>query len=163
MTPALSIRRPRPDEAEALADLHLRSWEETYAGQFPPSAWGADARAQRITMWTALCTEARPEWRTAVAELDGEVVGIAHSGRNVDGDAPRDRQLWLIYVLAAAQGSGAGQALLDEVLGDEPASLWVLDGNVRARAFYERNGFRVDGTTKPTGFETGGDELRMVR
>lgn len=156
---ALSIRRPRPDEAEALADLHLRSWEETYAGQFPPSAWGADARAQRIRMWTAICTETRPDWRTAVAELDGEVVGIAHSGVDEEGI----RLLWLIYLLTSAHGSGAGQALLDAVIGDEPATLWVLDENPRARAFYERNGFRADGQSKPTGFETGGDEIRMVR
>lgn len=163
MSSALSIRRPKPDEAEALADVHVRSWEETYSGRFPPSAWGEDARAQRVHMWTALCTESRPEWRTAVAELDGVVVGIAHAGRNVDEDASRERQLWLIYVLASAQGHGVGQALLDEVLGAEPASLWVLDDNPRARAFYERNGFRVDGVRKPTGFEAGGDEIRMVR
>lgn len=160
MTSALNIRRPRPDEAEALADLHLRSWEETYAGQFPPSAWGADARAQRIRMWTAICTEARPEWLTAVAEMDGEVVGIAHSGASDDDTG---RLLWLIYVLKSAQGSGAGQALLDAVIGDEPATLWVLEENPRARAFYERNGFRADGERKPTGFDAGGDEIRMVR
>lgn len=46
---------------------------------------------------------------------------------------------------------------------DGPAELWVLEGNARALAFYARNGFVVDGERKPTGFDTGGDELHMVR
>lgn len=155
----VTVRAPRPDEAEALAELHLRTWEETYAGQFPPSAWGPDARAQRIRMWTAFCTDLQPGWRTAVAELDGAPIGIAHSGVDDDGR----RLLWILYLLAAHHGSGAGQALLDAVVDDGPASLWVLEENPRARAFYERNGFRADGERRPTGFDDGGDEIRMLR
>ena len=45
-------------------------------------------------------------------------------------------------------------------LGDSPAYLWVLDGNVRAIGFYERHGFAFDGATKP---EDVGLERRMVR
>ncbi len=157
------IRSPRPDEAEALARLHSRTWEETYGEFFPPRMWGEEALARRITMWTELCTDPAPGSHTAVAEIDGELVGFAHVGTNMDDPAPRDRQLWFIYLLQSAQGSGAGQALLDEVLGDDPASLWVLEENPRARAFYARNGFVEDGARKPTGFDRGGDELRMLR
>jgi GNAT superfamily N-acetyltransferase len=53
-----------------------------------------------------------------------------------------------IYVVASHYGSGAGQRLLDAALGDLPAFLWVADDNPRARAFYARNGFVPDGTTK---------------
>ncbi len=155
------IRPPRPDEAEVLAALHSRTWEETYGEFFPPRMWGEEALARRIQMWTELCTDVGPH--TAVAEIDGELAGFAHVGASMDDPAPRERQLWFIYLLQSAHGSGAGQALLDEVLGDEPASLWVLEENPRARAFYARNGFVEDGARKPTGFERGGDELRMLR
>jgi GNAT superfamily N-acetyltransferase len=94
-----------------------------------------------------------------VAELDGAPIGIAHSGVDDDGR----RLLWILYLLAAHHGSGAGQALLDAVVDDGPASLWVLEENPRARAFYERNGFRADGERRPTGFDDGGDEIRMLR
>lgn len=157
------IRPPRPDEAEPLADLHLTTWRETYADHFPPSAWGAEAREARVQLWTAICSAPRPDSRTAVAELDGRVVGFAHAGRNVDDPPPRERQLWFIYLLASAQGSGAGQALLDEVLGDDPASLWVLEANPRARAFYVKNAFAPDGARQPSGFDGAPDEIRMVR
>jgi hypothetical protein len=33
------VRPPGPHEAESLADLHLLTWQETYAEHFPPSAW----------------------------------------------------------------------------------------------------------------------------
>ena len=53
-----------------------------------------------------------------------------------------------------------GYALLKAAIGDEPAYLWVLDGNPRAIDFYERQGFRFDGTRKT---EPVGVERRMVR
>jgi len=156
-----TIRAPRSDEAEALAELHLRTWEQTYGGVFPPSAWGAGARAARIRQWTALCGTPGADWRTAVAEIGGRPVGIAHTEHDLAEHAPRQRVLAFIYLLADVQGSGAGQALLDEVLADEPASLWVLEENPRARAFYARNGFAPSGERRPTGL--GGHEIRMLR
>ena len=60
-------------------------------------------------------------------------------------ELPRDRQLYNIYVSHAAHGIGVGQALLDGVLGEEPAMLWVAKENPRAIAFYRRNGFELDG------------------
>ena len=156
-----TIRPPRVDEAESLADLHLRTWQETYAGVFPAEAWGPEARADRVRLWTEFCSTPRPDWRTAVAEIDGRPVGIAHSEIDLEKDPIRPRVLALIYLLASAQGSGAGQALLDEVLGDEPGSLWVLEENPRARAFYAKNRFVADGTRKHS--PLGGTEIRMLR
>ena len=157
------IRAPRPDEAAAIADLHLRTWAEVYADKFPPSAWGEEARANRLAMWESICSKPTPAFHVAVAESDGELIGFAGAGRNLDEPPPRERQLWFIYLLARTQGSGAGQALLDEVLGNARASLWVLEGNPRARSFYVRNGSAADGIRQPTGYADSGDEIRMVR
>ncbi len=157
------IRAPRPDEAEAIADLHLRTWSEAYEGKFPPSAWGIEARVQRLAMWESICREPGPRFRAAVVESSGELIGFAGVGQSMDEPPPREKQLWFIYLLERAHGSGAAQSLLDDVLGDDPASLWVLADNPRARAFYRRNGFREDGTSHPTGYADAGDEIRMLR
>lgn len=157
------VRTPREDEWEALADLHLATWQETYSGKFPDSAWDPDARVARIGMWKAICSAPRPGDRFAVVERDGKLVGLAGAGASQDNPAPRVTQLWFIYVLASEQGAGVGQKLLDNVLGTSPASLWVLEDNPRAISFYNRNGFLVEGTRKPSGFETAGDEIRMIR
>ena len=73
-------------------------------------------------------------------QSDGRVIGIAGVGVSQDNPPPTRRQLFFLYLRASEHGSGAGQDLLDEVLGDESVSLWVLEDNPRARAFYIRNG-----------------------
>jgi GNAT superfamily N-acetyltransferase len=98
-----------------------------------------------------------------VLEVDGELRGFASSGRAHDDDPPRDRALYTLYVLASEYGSGAGQALLEAVLGDAPAYLWVAAENPRATAFYERNGFVLDGVSKAGPRSERLVELRMVR
>jgi GNAT superfamily N-acetyltransferase len=84
-----------------------------------------------------------------VAESAGQIIGIAFgsTGRQVGNHPPvRDRELYLLYVLAAHHGSGVGQALLDAVIPPgTPAQLWTAENNPRARRFYERNGFLPDG------------------
>lgn len=114
-------------------------------------------------MWEAICTSPRPDVQIAIAEREGVPVGLAGTGSNQDDPPPRERQLYFIYILASEYGSGMGQALLDEVLGEDPASLWVLEDNLRARAFYARNGFAPDGARRPTGYGTEGEEIRLVR
>ena len=157
------IRAPRIEDATSLAELHLETWAETYASLFPESAWGEEERRGRMRMWTSICSEPRPGDNFAVAERDGRLVGLAGAGAGQDDDAPRDKQLWFIYLLASEHGTGAGQGLLDAVLGSDPASLWVLEANPRALSFYVRNGFEPDGIRRPSGYEGAGDEIRMVR
>jgi ribosomal protein S18 acetylase RimI-like enzyme len=97
----------------------------------------------------------------AVAERDGELVGIAMSGPPLDAAARWASQLYVLYVCAADHGTGAGPALLDAVVDpDESAALWVADPNPRAQAFYRKHGFVADGTTQ---VENGVREVRMVR
>lgn len=80
------------------------------------------------------------------------------------GDVPAPRELYTIYILAEAYGSGLAQALVGRVLGDSPAFLWVLERNPRAIGFYTKLGFEPDGARE---FFVAGDqrvpEIRMVR
>jgi ribosomal protein S18 acetylase RimI-like enzyme len=72
---------------------------------------------------------------------------------------PETIELRRIYVLATAHGSGLGKALMDRAVADARAlgrtrlALGVHPGNARARAFYERNGFRIVGERR---FQVGG-------
>ncbi|WP_427383314.1 N-acetyltransferase family protein [Janibacter sp. G56] len=79
--------------------------------------------------------------RCLVAEVDGEVVGMASYGP-LEGHAV----LWKIYVLPAHHSRGIGQLLMDEVVARvtgewDELRLSHYAGNDRARSFYERNGF----------------------
>jgi ribosomal protein S18 acetylase RimI-like enzyme len=159
----VTVRRALPDDAAAMAATTVRCWQETYRGVMrddvldDPGLLGARER-----MWTEVLTDERyRDNRVAVAERGAEVVGLAMSGPPLDVDAPWPRQLYVLYLLAAHHGSGAGRALLEAVVApEEPAGLWVADPNPRAQAFYRRHGFVPDGTTK---VEDDVRHLRMVR
>jgi GNAT superfamily N-acetyltransferase len=118
--------------------------------------------AARERFWTSVLTDERyRENRVAVAERDGELIGVAMSGPPLDAGAAWVRQLYVLYVYAAEHGTGAGPALLDAVLDpQESVALWVADPNPRAQAFYRRRGFVADGTVQ---VEDGVREIRMVR
>jgi len=86
-----------------------------------------------------------------VAEDDGAVVGFVGWGDS--RDASDEGELYAIYVLPEAWGSGAGPALMAAARAELEAAyatsiLWVLEDNPRARRFYERAGWAPDGVRK---------------
>ena len=163
---AFTIRPPRAADAPVIADLHVATWKEAYAHLLPADYFSAEYVAQRHRMWQHVLADERDDMTIRVAEVEGDLVGFAWAGpaQGLEGDAPpRDRQLYAIYVSASQHGTGAGQALLDEALGAEPAMLWVAKENPRATAFYLRNGFRFDGVEQIDPYAPLITDARMVR
>jgi ribosomal protein S18 acetylase RimI-like enzyme len=163
---AFDIRPAVLGDADRIAQLHVLTWQETYAHLLPPGFFDDAHSRMRRDMWDRILNDQRPEWTVRIAESDGILVGFAMSGPS-SADAgrnhPRDRQLYNIYVTRAAHGTGIGQALLDEVLGEEPAMLWVAKENPRAIAFYRRNGFELDGAEEVDPSMPSITHARMVR
>jgi len=165
----VSVRAAQESDAAGIARVHVDSWRETYAGVLDDRFFSEDAYARRLEFWTRyLSMDPRPG-RMAVALRDGSIIGFANAGNAAGPDAEhgfspvRPLHLFSIYLLNLAHGTGAGQALLDAVVSDEPAQLWVLRGNSRAIAFYQRNGFAADGAEYIDPADPNMVELRMVR
>ena len=145
-----------------MARVNVGCWQETYRGLMSDAVLDDPGfLTAREWFWTAALTDERyRENCVAVAERDGELVGIAMSGPPLDA-AAWARQLYVLYVHAADQGTGAGPGLLEAVLDpEEPAALWVADPNPRAQAFYRKHGFVADGKAQ---VEDGVREVLMVR
>ena len=158
-----TIRPARLEDVAQMARVNVRCWQETYRGLMPDAVLDDPGfLTARERFWTAALTDERyRENRVAVAERDGEMVGIAMSGPPLDAAAAWARQLYVLYVHAAHHGTGAGRALLDAAVDpEEPAALWVADPNPRAQAFYRKHGFVADGAAE---VEDGLREVRMVR
>ncbi len=137
--PSPTIRVAVPDDAEAGAALHQACWLEAYpaiCGEEIVRRFASDDLEWGLR-WRTSIEHGPPRW---LAEHDGELVGFATAG---DGD--EGFELRGLYVRMAWWGTGLGDQLLSHALGDRPAMLWVLDGNDRARRFYERHGFTLDG------------------
>jgi GNAT superfamily N-acetyltransferase len=159
----LTVRPARVEDVAQMARVNVRCWQETYRGLMSDAVLDDPGfPAAREQFWTAALTDERyRENRVAVAERDGELIGIAMSGPPLDAAAAWARQLYVLYVYAADHGTGAGPALLEAVVDPaESAALWVADPNPRAQAFYRKHGFVADGTAQVEG---GVREIRMVR
>jgi L-amino acid N-acyltransferase YncA len=151
------VRRAVSADARALADLHVRSWQWAYRGQLPDSFLDAlsttvDRREARRREVLAIPGS---DQRTWVAEVSGKVVGFADTGpTHDDGALPETAELFAIYLDEAVVGSGVGRALMQQATDDlrqrgyHQAVLWVLEGNARARRFYDSAGWSADGASK---------------
>jgi GNAT superfamily N-acetyltransferase len=155
----VTVRPAEPADAEALAHLHLDVWDDAYTGLMPQGILD-DRRErvdERVDNWRRNLSEPRPIW---LAE-DGEgLVGFASAGPARDNDMDALPELYSLYVRASHYGTGVGYALFELTIGDRAAYLWVLASNKRAIGFYERQGFRLDGTEDE---HDEGLHVRMVR
>ncbi|WP_295699760.1 GNAT family N-acetyltransferase [Lapillicoccus sp.] len=134
----VTVRQAVVDDLDAVLAVGHQTWPATYE----PIA-GADYVAMGLAKWwTADATlPALRAGRVFVAEVEGQVVGMASSG-------PLEGRLilWKLYVLPQFQGHGAGSALMSAVLeraaeAHDEIRLAYLDGNVQASGFYRRMGF----------------------
>ena len=157
------VRPARVEDAAEMARVNVRSWRETYRGLMADHVLDDPGfPAARERFWTAVLSDERYRAnRVAVAERDGEVIGIAMAGPAEQSESPVGTHLYVLYVVAAEHGTGAGAALLEFVIGPhESVALWVADPNPRAQAFYRKHGFVPDGVTQ---VDDGVREIRMVR
>ncbi|WP_083283619.1 GNAT family N-acetyltransferase [Humibacillus sp. DSM 29435] len=152
-------------DCDELGRVHTRIWRETYAGLMPAGYLADLSETRSAENWRRRIVQ--PEGvdagsLTLVARRDGHIVGFASAGPSRDADAPTEWELHVINLLQTVQGSGLAELLLDRVLGERDATLWVVEGNARARAFYTRRGFTDEGG-RSAHEPTDALEMRMVR
>jgi DNA/RNA-binding domain of Phe-tRNA-synthetase-like protein/ribosomal protein S18 acetylase RimI-like enzyme len=132
----VTIRRAASDDAEAVAEIWHRGWRDAHLGLVPKEL--ADARTEESFRSRAADRVAD----TTVATVEGAVAGFVM----VVAD-----EVEQVYVSAAHRGTGIAGALMAEAErqvranGHDKAWLAVVAGNARARAFYERVGWRDEG------------------
>ena len=138
------IRRLQPDEWAVLRDVRVTALADE------PSAFAStlDEESgfgeQRWRDWIARSV-------FFLAWADGRPAGIVGGFPQADGG-------WHVismWVSPQARGTGLAGRLIDAVAGHARAqgapslTLWVTDGNDRARGFYQRAGFRGTGSRQP--------------
>ena len=142
---ALVVRAASVGDSPQIARVHRDSWRTTYAGILPLDVIAAQAGRTSEAAWRRRLIDA-PSWEvTWLAELGGEVVGIASCGDARHQLEGIEAEIYALYVLQDHQRRGAGRALVRACArhfvrqGQFGFYLWVLKAN-RARLFYEAMG-----------------------
>ncbi|MEU7765207.1 GNAT family N-acetyltransferase [Nocardia sp. NPDC049190] len=145
----------------SLAECHIACWREAYQDLVPAHVLGAFDIERRTEQWER--DRVRYPDRTHVAIADDIVIGFVSVGPSRDAHPRTPWELHAMYVRSTWHGTGVADDLIHVALDPStPYSLWVFEQNPRARAFYRRHGFALDGARRAE-FFTGTVEVRMVR
>ena len=153
------------DDVDAVANLHVLAWRAAYRGLLPDDYLAGLSVGARRRLWGDLLDTGL---QLLLAWRDGLLLGFVSSGASRDGDAlAHVGEIYALYVHPDVWGTGVGLRLHDAALAALSAqqlretTLWVLDGNTRARHFYSRHGWEADGTARLE--EVPGARLRELR
>lgn len=150
----MTIRRAGSGDAETVGRIHVESWNVAYRGIMPDEVIARTDLAYRTAFWAERIVD--PEWPVYLLEEQGQAVAFCQMipTRDADDDATRVGHITSLHVLPDRRGHGYGRALMDHVLAEfqrrafAQVTLWVLEENRSARAFYEKYGFRLDGGSR---------------
>ena len=150
--PMLVVRAMTDADVDAVAEVHVRTWQAAYAGIMPAAV--LDALDPAVSAARRRERKLPDGARTVVADEDGQVVGFASFGPYRVQGTKDDYdygygEVYAIYVRPGHWGTGAGRALMaaarEGLAGYPEFRLWVLEDNHRARRFYEKAGLVPDG------------------
>lgn len=157
----ITVKQMESDsEIRGKAYVHWKSWQDAYAGLVDQSYLDNHTLEK--------CTDIAFRWQDnlLVAKENDKVVGFVGYGAYRDDTLPEAGEVFAIYILKEYYDKKVGYKLMSaaiEKLSEyKKIAVWVLEGNHRAIKFYERCGFRFDGTKKQITLGTVNTELRMV-
>jgi ribosomal protein S18 acetylase RimI-like enzyme len=144
----LIYRRPLPDEAEAMAALHIACWRECYVDIVPRELMEKSTSSSRLPIWRDALSDSS---RVVFAAYDGEIaIGFILVGKSkVPNFQGEDGHIAALYLAASHYRQGIGSCLISIAAakwieqGGHSLSLSVLSENIRARHFYEALGARL--------------------
>ena len=149
----VELRPAQPDDAMAVARVHVGSWQAAYRNLLPDEYLDGLRPEDRARSYDFTTVDPRKP-HTIVATEDGLIRGFATTSPSRDSDLQDYGELCALYVDPEYWGRGFGLALVSAARGHlsrngfQDALLWMLAGNVRAERFYRRDGWAPDGMRK---------------
>lgn len=144
----IRIREAQPADFANIAQMHYPVWRQSWSGILAdylldmlgsPRRWATETYAHDLS---------RPGWSMWIAESDGKTLGMTIFGP--DAANPHDLQVDALYTAEQSQRLGIGGRLLAKAMRANPSGdliLWCAEKNYKAREFYEKKNFRLDGRT----------------
>lgn len=158
-TSSYNIRIANEFDAEAIALVHVRSWQIIYRDSIPESYLKNLSVIERKQQWYELITNGV---KILVIENDGQIVGFASMCQYRESDADQTQgEISAIYLHPDYWRRGLGTKLCQSALlelkrmGFDEIFVWVVNDNNLARRFYESLGFELTQSCKTDDFADG--------
>jgi len=148
------IRKALPEDAYDYTACHISCWQSAYRGIIPddyldnmPSE--QEQRTEERRQY--LCD---PNVNNYCVVLGDKMIGFLGFGKCRDEDKPDSGEIGGIYLLREFWDKGYGGKMMDFAkntlmhMGFDEIIIWVFEENIRARRFYEKHGFVLDGAKK---------------
>ena len=150
------VRNAVPEDCGALGEIMAVSFRSAFGGFISRETLDRCAVAENCAGLLASLPE---EMTTLTGWVDGKLMGLVVFSRPPEGRT----EIEALHSLPESWGTGLGAAMLAFALdGANTAGLWAFGKNARARRFYEKHGFRWDGSERVSEFD-GALEVRYVK
>jgi GNAT superfamily N-acetyltransferase len=144
----IRIREANPADYAKVAQMHYPVWRQSWSGILSDFLLDIVATPKRWATETYPHDLSRPGWSMWIAESGGNPLGMTIFGP--DAVNPADLQIDALYTSEESQRLGIGGRLLDKAVRSNPSGdviLWCAEKNRKAREFYEKKNFCLDGRT----------------
>ena len=167
-----SCRLALPAEAERIAAIQRRSWQQLFPADVADHVLAQVDLATMAQSWAAaIMKPPLAKFRVLVAVEQNRVVGFAAIGPSDDEDAHpgRDAMVGEFVVDPPAQRQGHGSRLLNAVAdtlradGFTRATWWVRSTDDPLRSFLQSAGWAPDGAHRTVATEDEAASVKMVR
>jgi len=151
------IRKVLVDEAYDYAVNHITCWQDAYKGIIPDDYLeNMPAQLEKRTEWNRQTLSDPGDCEYLCVMYDDKMIGrlVYSKCRDEDKAETNTGEIHAIYLQASYWNKGYGKQMMDFAInelrnaGYQDAIVWVLEDNNRAKRFYEKYGFVLDGARK---------------
>lgn len=145
----VGIVKAKTSDAVVLSKIHQKSWKSAYRGLVPDvylNELRSDYWTRPFELWLS-----KGLMSAGMLFVDGEVKGCVVYGASRSESRSTFGEIVSLYMLPGECGKGYGGELLkyamEELLKENYDGIYVsvFSGNLKARRFYQRNGFKNSG------------------
>ena len=160
----MNIREATKNDAPQIAKVHVEAWKAAYKEVMPKVFLKSLSVESKTKQWTESLSK-KSIGTTSIIELNKTIVGFCVFGPIRDKDLTSENfgELVAINILPEFWDKGLGSKVLKYVKNMsyqrkwDSLHLWVIKENSRARYFYEKFGFELEGSERNSSNLTGHD------
>jgi L-amino acid N-acyltransferase YncA len=145
----MNIRIAEIIDADQIAEVQVRSWQESYKGIIDPVYLAEMSIDERTNRWKEWLSQDPSHIVFVLEDEQSNICGFISGGCN-RSNHPYDSEVYAFYLLKAVRQKGFGTQLLNRFCrqlvnqGKKSMMVWVLKDNPSKKAYISLGGKKID-------------------